>query len=204
MSTGKKGDSREAILHAALRVISRLGYADASVGSIAKEAGVNNVTVYRLFEGKENLFREVIERYAEVEFDEKGLDSGLDACGSSEAVLTELAAAHFETVFHNKDILRIFIVEAPHFDFVKRRSWYMPPAMVRHCRRRIGRLGDARGLESDRLDRLTEMFVSHIVRRAMEYNKHDSIWQFSDDLAADFRKGMIPQVRLLLVLLRGA
>lgn len=197
--TKKNGGARDAILHAALKVISRLGYADASVASIAKEAGVNNVTVYRLFDNKENLFREVIDAFADVRFDETALDDALErAEGDTETVLTVLASAYFEAVFQNIDIIRIFIVEAPHFDFVSRAAWYMPPAVVRHCRKRLALAPPVAGMGSGERDRITEMFVAHIVRRAMEYNKHDSIWDFTPELAENFRIGVRPQIDLLL------
>ncbi len=193
------GGSREAILRAALTVISRLGFADASVGDIATEAGVNKVTVYRLFENKENLFRQVIETFSGVDFDEGAVRVKADAPLSS--LLAALATAYFETIFKNIDIIRIFIVEAPHFDFVRRRAWYMPPAIVRHCRRMLERAGGVAGLDGGELDRMAEMFVTHVVRRALEFNKHDSVWEYGPELAANFRKGMRPQIDLMARLL---
>ena len=197
MANAKSGDSREAILRAALKTIARVGYADASVGSIAKEAGVNSVTVFRLFEGKENLFREVVARFAHVQLDETALDAELDGLPSADEALTGMAAAYFESVFRHKDMLRIFIVEAPHFDFVRREAWYCPPAVLRHCRRRLEVLAGSGERDAGELDRLAEMFVTHVVRRAMEYNKHDSIWRYDAELAADFSLRMQPQIRLM-------
>lgn len=54
-------DKREAILTAALRVFGRDGYSRASIDVIAAEAEVSTRTIYNHFEGKEDLFRNVIE-----------------------------------------------------------------------------------------------------------------------------------------------
>lgn len=203
MVSNGNGGSREAILQAALKVISRLGYADASVGAIAKEARVNNVTIYRQFTGKENLFREVVGRYSAIVFPEGEIDARLSTDASDESTLMTLASAYFEILFRNIDIMRIFIVEAPHFDFVRSHTWRIPPTMHRHCLRWFEQLDAGRGASRATMDRHAEMFLAHIARRTLEYNKHDSIWEFSGELAEDFRQKMRPQAKLSVWLLGG-
>lgn len=53
---------RQEIIHAAVRVFARTGFADASIQDIADEAGVVPTAVYYHFEGKEELFDVCIER----------------------------------------------------------------------------------------------------------------------------------------------
>ena len=55
--------TRERILDAAVQIGSRLGYAQATTKAIAEAAGVNEVTLFRHFGTKENLFSEAVERY---------------------------------------------------------------------------------------------------------------------------------------------
>lgn len=191
------GGSREAILPAALRVISRLGYAEASVATIARQAHVNGVTIFRVFESKENLFREVVKRYSEIDFDTEKADALLKRGAPVEANLMALTATYFETVFSHIDIMRIFIVEAQHFDFVRRAAWYIPPALARHCARFLSQSAGSRAAHDGATERRAEMIVAHAVRRALEYNKHDNIWEFSGELAADFRKKAEAEVRFL-------
>lgn len=204
MKTTNNGGSAESILHAALKTISRFGYADASVGDIAKEAGVNNVTIYRLFEGKENLFRQVVARFSEIAFDEDAFAAAAKKCRSDEALLAEMAGAYFRTVFQNIDILRIFVVEVPHFDFVRRAAWYEPPPLMRHCLDRFRELDAAENVPGGFLERQADMFLSFIVRRATEYNKHDRIWSYDKELAKDFADRMRPQIELTVWLLGKA
>ncbi|KOG62346.1 TetR/AcrR family transcriptional regulator [Streptomyces flaveolus] len=53
-------DKRRAIVEAALRVFSRVGYTQASLDMIATEAGVAKPTIYNHLGSKENLFRHVM------------------------------------------------------------------------------------------------------------------------------------------------
>jgi AcrR family transcriptional regulator len=54
--------NRDAILHAAERQLAELGYAGATVASIAAEAAVSVETVYKAFNGKAGLVRALYER----------------------------------------------------------------------------------------------------------------------------------------------
>jgi AcrR family transcriptional regulator len=61
---GMKGKgTRQRILEAAVEVGSRLGYAQATTKAIADAAGVNEVTLFRHFGTKDNLFSEAIEQF---------------------------------------------------------------------------------------------------------------------------------------------
>jgi AcrR family transcriptional regulator len=55
-------DLREAFLAAALESFLANGYAGTSIEAIAREAGVAKITIYRQFDNKEALFREVAHR----------------------------------------------------------------------------------------------------------------------------------------------
>ena len=62
------GAARERILSAALREFAERGYAGARVERIAQRAQVNKRILYRYFESKNALFRELLDRYyAELE-----------------------------------------------------------------------------------------------------------------------------------------
>lgn len=57
----KRGKTRrEQILRAAERVIGRLGFADASIAEITREAGTAQGTFYIYFSSKEEIFRELV------------------------------------------------------------------------------------------------------------------------------------------------
>lgn len=56
-------ETRQRIIDAAVEIGSRLGYAKATTRAIAQAAGVNEVTLFRHFGSKRNLFAEAIEQY---------------------------------------------------------------------------------------------------------------------------------------------
>jgi len=60
----KETTTRDRILEAALNVFSMKGYLGATTREIAGEAGVAEVTLFRLFASKERLFEEVVNRYS--------------------------------------------------------------------------------------------------------------------------------------------
>jgi AcrR family transcriptional regulator len=53
-------DAKERIIQAALRVFGETGYLGATTRRIAQEAGVNEVTLFRLFGSKEELIQEAV------------------------------------------------------------------------------------------------------------------------------------------------
>jgi AcrR family transcriptional regulator len=60
-------ESRDRLLAKALEMIGTAGLADLSMDALAEEAGVSRATAYRVFPGKEVLFREVVKTYAPFE-----------------------------------------------------------------------------------------------------------------------------------------
>ena len=63
MSKAPKKKTAEKILEAADELLAEQGYGAASVGAIAKRAGVNKALVFYHFESKEALFERVLQGY---------------------------------------------------------------------------------------------------------------------------------------------
>jgi TetR/AcrR family transcriptional regulator len=66
-------DTEERILDAALKVFASDGYAGATTRKIAQEANVAEMTLFRKFQSKENLLREVLKRNTETYFKQDSL-----------------------------------------------------------------------------------------------------------------------------------
>jgi AcrR family transcriptional regulator len=60
--TLKKTDTEEKILDAALKVFARKGYDAATTRAIAEESGFTEMTLFRKFQTKKNLFKQVMNR----------------------------------------------------------------------------------------------------------------------------------------------
>ncbi len=99
------------------------------MAAIAKRAKVNALTIFRHFQGKGNLFREVVENHSDIPLDTERLDALLAGKSAREG-LTILSRIYFEQMFKHIHIFRIFIIEATHFPEVKKISWRMPPRFV--------------------------------------------------------------------------
>lgn len=59
-----RADRRESIVDAALRTFSRLGFRGATTRRLAQAAGITEVTLFRHFPTKEDLFRAVLDKYS--------------------------------------------------------------------------------------------------------------------------------------------
>lgn len=71
-------DTRERILNAALDLFSDLGFHGTTTRKIAQKAGVNEVTIFRQFKTKENLFQAVLDNVKNVGFDLGTVDFNIE------------------------------------------------------------------------------------------------------------------------------
>lgn len=186
-------ETREAILTSALAVFSHKGYVGATIDAIAQQAKVNKLTVFRHFQNKENLFTNVVMEFSDVQLDETALNQIVYGKTLVES-LTALSRAYFEIMFRNIHIFRIFIIEARHFPWLREKAWRMPPALLTYLREFLANVLPDSPIKEDRLPLLTDMFLAHITRLTLQFNKHDSIWVFSEDLLNAFTLKMQPQI----------
>ncbi len=109
--------TRDRILQAAGRVFGDLGYARATTRAIAAEAGVNEVTLFRHFRKKENLFAAVIERYAA-----PALTNAIDAqlSGDYRQDLLDMGRVVAQALIQRHEAIRLMLCEAAHFPEVRR------------------------------------------------------------------------------------
>lgn len=95
-------ENRERILEAAARVYTQHGLKGATTRLIAQEAGVNEVTLFRIFGSKAALFSALLERTCVVSQEVR-----LPAVPQDpESELTRWAAAQFAAMRANKDFIR--------------------------------------------------------------------------------------------------
>ncbi|MEK7952055.1 TetR/AcrR family transcriptional regulator [Luteolibacter soli] len=99
----------ERLLDAAVLVFARVGISGATTREIAKEAGVNEVTLFRNFQSKQGLLAEVLKRafFPSNEVQLKGLSVLTGA--TVEEVLMDFAAADFERKRRNIALIRVLV-----------------------------------------------------------------------------------------------
>ncbi len=100
--------ARDRLLAAAARVYSQHGYLGATTRRIADEAGVNEVTLFRLFGSKETLVEQAIHTHTLQELTPLLPNAPEDP----ERELTEWCRAQIETFRASRDILRKCFAEA--------------------------------------------------------------------------------------------
>lgn len=111
---------RESVIHAALNAFLKKGFEAASLESIARDAKVAKITIYRQFGGKEQLFREVA-HYAQ-QVIQRGVQTSVETSGPPEVVLRRTISGLQES-FTDPDylaVLRLVVAEAPRFPEIAR------------------------------------------------------------------------------------
>jgi len=112
----------ERLLAAAAKVFARDGLTGATTREIAREAGVNEVTLFRLFHTKLNLLAKVLERV--FDSSESPQSSGseapsLEMCLTEEMRLTEIVQEYAENysahLGKNFALVRVLVGEIQHF-----------------------------------------------------------------------------------------
>ncbi len=106
----KKLTTKERILHAAFELISSKGYLGASTREIAKAAGVAEVTLFRNFNSKENLFTEVLRSFSTIPTLPELLPDMNNA--SYEEAVKDLARQLITRLVEVRDWIRILNTEA--------------------------------------------------------------------------------------------
>ncbi len=98
-------DTKERIKQAALKLFSTKGFLGATTKEIAKEARVAEVTLFRYFSSKENLFEEVLRDYSFLSELRRILEHVKDM--RFEEALHLIAKRFLEALKARKDIIRI-------------------------------------------------------------------------------------------------
>lgn len=109
-------DTRQRILKAAAGVFAEKGYARATTRALAASAGVNEVTLFRHFGNKQNLFAAVMEQ-----FGGPAVTTALEAhlTGDCNQDLRTVGTHLLNLLLERGDALRLMLCEASHFPEVQ-------------------------------------------------------------------------------------
>lgn len=168
-----KSNTRERIIQAALATFSENGFEGSSTREIAKRAEVNEITLFRHFQNKENLFREVLYFHAPSAILTDELDAKLtDNLSES---LTYLARIYLEHQYRNLDYIRIGIMEVPRNPTYANIVRMIPMRLEKHLEDYLENLS-ARGLiQSANYKLLARMFYAQLFQHV------SMICSFGDD-----------------------
>ena len=109
-------DTRQRILGAAAQVFAEKGYARATTRALAAAAGVNEVTLFRHFGNKQNLFAAIIEQ-----FGGPAVTMALQGELTGDLVqdLRAIGAYLLNLLLERGDAMRLMLCEASHFPEVQ-------------------------------------------------------------------------------------
>jgi AcrR family transcriptional regulator len=109
-------ETRQRIIDAAVEVGGKLGYARATTKAIAEAAGVNEVTLFRHFGTKENLFSAAIERYGG-----PAMVPAIEArfTGDYPQDMTMLGNLLMDVFLERGEMMRLLLCESVHIPEVK-------------------------------------------------------------------------------------
>lgn len=101
----KKGETRNRLMAVALKLFSEDGYYATTTKRIAQEAGVNELTLFRHFGSKENLFQETTENVVQ----EIGVKHEIDTLKNQdfEVSIIQFAKDYLDLCVQNKDLYKI-------------------------------------------------------------------------------------------------
>jgi TetR/AcrR family fatty acid metabolism transcriptional regulator len=116
----KKGEKYEAIIEAAVKVISANGYKNSQINKIAKKAGVADGTVYLYFDSKEEIMVDVFNEFLGGFIEQVRLE--MESIGDTPGKLRKLVEAHLTILEKAYDLAVVVMVELRQPDPVLRRA----------------------------------------------------------------------------------
>ena len=108
--------TRQRLLDAAARVFGRCGLEGATTREIAREAQVNEITLFRHFQTKEKLLAEVVRRTFDRQEETLAAQPPADTAADLHAVLRRYAQRYHELLDRNLPLLRTLIGEIHRYE----------------------------------------------------------------------------------------
>ena len=161
-------DTGHRILQAAALVFAEQGYTRATTRALAAAAGVNEVTLFRHFGSKKNLFAAVLQQYGG-----PALSAELEGLLSGDYRQDLLAVGKLlmQVLWERRDAMRLMLCEAAHFPEVQSVMVENPRqlrlAMARYFQQQIER-GRVRAFDPEALAQaFIGMFFSYTIGRGI-------------------------------------
>jgi AcrR family transcriptional regulator len=123
-------DTRGRIMAAAAQVFAGQGYARATTRQIAAAAGVTEVTIFRHFGSKENLFTSILEAFGAPQIN-RLIEARLS--GDCRQDLRMIGGLYLHFMLERADLIRLMLCEAAHFPEARRLAAQNP----RHLRQTL-------------------------------------------------------------------
>jgi AcrR family transcriptional regulator len=161
----EKSNTRERIMEAALSLFSIKGYDGSATRDIAQMAEVNEITLFRHFGSKENLFREVLSHYAPTSMLSEKLNAQLQ--GNLREDLTLLAHTYLEAEYKNLDYVRIGIMEIPRNPSLADLIYTIPRRLEEHLAEYLTDLAQQQKIDERNFKLMSRMFYGQLFHHVL-------------------------------------
>lgn len=153
-----KSERKEKIIEYAMIVFGEKGYTATTLREIADKAQVTEMTLYRHFGSKENLFQEVIMRFSPASMLSEELDDHLT--GDLKKDLTFLASSYLNIALPRVNMIRLGFIEAPNNPELARVVGQIPIRLKSHLTDYLNHLHQQKKIPQNNYEALAEMFYS--------------------------------------------
>ena len=189
--------AREKIVKAAVQLFSEEGYKGATTKKIAAAAGVNESTIFRIFENKDNLFREILSSSSSMMAIINVIRDG-DLDNDVRSLLKTVADLYGNLYRDHPSVLRIFLRCAIDREEMEYLENSMGPGAFQYLSDLFSRLEESGSISLKMRPDMTAFYFLSLVhgayQRAMMFREIDSEIE-TDGLVSLFLNGVMEQYK---------
>lgn len=176
-------NTRERIEEQALLLFSRQGFHETSVFEIAEAAEVNEGTIFRLYNSKKELFREVIQKYASTD-DINLMDLQLslsmeDVRGDLSRMVHEYCRIYFQKIH----IIRLSVAGMIQFEELREFGYLIIPILEQHFKEYLAEMEARRIIRVKDLEITANLFLSALFTDVVQMTVLEKVEQYNQVLA---------------------
>jgi AcrR family transcriptional regulator len=179
-------ETRRKIIEAAVEIGSKAGYARATTKAIAEAAGVNEITLFRHFGSKANLFSAAIEQYGGPAL-APAIESQLS--GEYRKDLMLFGELFIKILLERKEMLRLMLCESAHIPEVRTVLARNPREFRKMLARYLRSQMEAGVIKDQHAEAMAQAFLGMFFAYAISLNVFDEAIQpavSDDDLVVQF------------------
>lgn len=188
-------DSRARLERAALEAFRLRGYKRASTRDIARAAGMNEASLFRLFGSKANLLYSAVETAtistADLDFDPAAEPADF------EVALRRLVAEYLRLYIRQMPIYRLFMIPVLHDQQVNRRIFARVETLIAHFAQFLAQARARDQIAAADYAALAEMLFSDLLFRALALTRDAAIPPAADEVAQAVAQMSAPIAALL-------
>jgi AcrR family transcriptional regulator len=191
-------NTRERIEEQALLLFSRQGFHETSVQEIAEAAEVNEGTIFRLFNSKKDLFREVIQKYAStanINLMDLQLSLSMEDIRSD---LRRMAHEYFQIYFDKIHIIRLSVAGMIQFEELREFGYLIIPSLEEHFKGYLAEMEARKIIRVKDMDITVDFFLSTLFTDVVQITVLEKVEEYSQELAGRIDEAWKPRIEFFI------